>query len=289
MFLTTEELESRGACGVGLRIFNRLYPEGAEVSDIIKNPKMPKHLLHWGYLNLPVNEEEVDIYHSILNIDTSKNVFESDSVYESENVVGSSLIYTSKYIKNSKNIDSCVQVINSDIITNSEDVTKSKNISNSKNILECSNINDCIQAYNSKECNNSKFLYMCNKIRYSQMLFKCDDMTTSYFCANCSNSRALMFCTDLDNAELQLFNAPIKYTEFKKILLKYEEKWSDYVAKVSTPTTILNGVVQSGSPYYDFSRIYLGISDEFYEWVKTLPNYSDDIMYRITLDPQFLK
>ena len=57
MFITNEILERYNACESGKKIFNRLYPNGVEIIDLLDNRHIPDEILHWGAEYLPVSAE----------------------------------------------------------------------------------------------------------------------------------------------------------------------------------------------------------------------------------------
>ena len=68
MILTKEILEKYDACSQGVKWFERTFPNGGELIDVINHRYTDKQFLHWGFTNLTVSEEEKAAYYKKLNI-----------------------------------------------------------------------------------------------------------------------------------------------------------------------------------------------------------------------------
>ena len=89
MFLTDEILEKYNACGIGRKLFNKLYPNGVEIMDLLDNKHIPKEMLWWGETWLPVSDEELNKLYKVLEIEDSfkvsfgKKIKKSLKIYKS--------------------------------------------------------------------------------------------------------------------------------------------------------------------------------------------------------------
>lgn len=135
MFINKELIAYLNGCEKGYKLFEKLYPNGAEVMEILDNKKIPKSIFHWGKENLNVSEEEIQKYLQVCKIINSTNVSFSEEVFDSNDVERSSNIVESNSVLKSQNIYNSSAVVNSDSVTKSSGVSQSKQVTFSKNII----------------------------------------------------------------------------------------------------------------------------------------------------------
>lgn len=289
MFVTLEDLKSRNACATGIKLFERLYPEGVEIMKLLDNKHIPIEILHWGYQHLDVNAEEIEKYYQRCGITESKEVLVSERIHNSCFINQSKDVTDSKFINDSVDITDCVQVSYSSFIKRSRHIyncetvedthgaTESKEIYKCGNVIDSSNIRDSWGVANCRNLTNSQFIYrstLSEDCHFSSFLTGC------YKC---------IFCSGLNGKQFYLFNKPISQKEWEKIfnnefsvrineeaffLLKDNSKLNSYyVAKKET----------------SFRNYFSLISENFNKWVKSLPNFDPFVMYQITFDEKWLE
>ena len=290
MFLTNEILEKYDACTVGKKWFNRYFPEGAEILDIIKSPKANIAFLHWGFENLTTTEEEREAYWDKLNITNcdrttiikSHNVNSSDTVIRSQDVSDSSYIFSSKKVQNSE------VIANSTGIENSHNVFESSFIYDSFNIYKGKNISNSDNVYCSTFVVNSHSVFNTDNVSNSFIIFdlatgESSDITDSAFIADSNNLSNCLFCANLTNRSYHIFNKPVTEVQFNLIRKQlidiigdfrpsYVKDWGGKTIPIDIPE------MQTRALYYS------DLSEEFWEWIKTLPGYDPKILYQITFN-----
>ena len=222
MFITNEILERYNACESGKKIFNRLYPNGVEIIDLLDNRHIPDEILHWGAEYLPVSAEELEKYYERVNvvdstncsmsskITKSNNIFKSINISNSnfiklsQNVIDSENISSSQSIKTSKYVNNSISVEYSELVVNSKNITKSVNIANSSDLDYCFNIS------------NGKNLLNCDTMYNSSL---CEYSGFSSFLIGCHK---VLFCSQLNQSSFMLFNKPISESLFYEIWEQYK-------------------------------------------------------------------
>ena len=298
MYVTKEILERYGACGAGLKWFERHFSNGGELIDVINHPKIDRHLLHWGYINLSTTAAEQEAYRKKLNIDKNEQV---ETIYQSDNVTDSMFISRSSRVEKSCFVFSCEDVISSSNISSSKVVQQSDSIFNSEFIY------DCERVYDGKNINKSRNIISANYIINSTNImnaasvinskFVVDIMSdgtkqikNSAFIQHCSNMDHCLFCHNISNGEYLLFNKKITPEEYDMIMLQLNSillnielefthnGWPREQIPLDTPIINRNIINQ-----------FVALPDKFWRWVKTLPGYDPMIMYGITMQGNLLK
>lgn len=291
MFITKKDLEERNACKSGIKLIDRLYPNGAELMEILNNKHIPYSIFHWGYMNLPSTEEEKKRYFEVIKVKDSSGVYLSDNIKnssyidESRFIDNSKFIFRSKNILNSENISSSKNIRESHFIYSSEDVEDSCWVNESKivklgyNIQDSSNILSSSNIAKSEDIVESSHLWNCQKVK------------ESFFCANCIDLCNSIFCEGLNgNYELDkyfIFNNEVNHEDF----ILYKSKIMDFLpidfnlfdmtfSKIKEKLNV-NVNLNFGTYYENFQK-------DFFELAKIFPNYSGEIMYNITFDKESL-
>lgn len=290
MFLTKEILEKYYACEDGIKFFEKHFPDGAELSDVIQMRFIPVEFLYWGFRYLDTTPEEKELYAKVLKIENSSGVFRSKIVSDSNHIVDSEKIKNSSYVFSSEEVTDSKEVVGSQNVENSIGVFNSSWVFNSARVAFSTSVNDSTNIANSQYIAGSKAIIESDLITDSQIIRKSSDMSRCVFCANCKGLRDAMFCTDQNtDTKFLLFNKPVEEVHFKNIL---------NVFKRLAPDTELN-LISDWQPeflaptvpqvVYDVRRHYSTMSQKFMKWLRTLPNYDPHIMYQLTYLPEFVK
>lgn len=291
MLVSHDKLIELGACREGIEFFDRHFKQPATLEEILALRHLPPHIIYWGYAYIgfdsdpEVREREYQAYEKALAI---KN---SDTYYESNNLTNCSAIVSSNHIVNSNN------VFNSSFVSDSHDIYESQNINNSFEVFKSSMIKSCNKIYCSDSIGeseniakgsnifNSKNIFFSNNINDSTMLRSCENVKNCHFSSNVKDSTNCLFCSDLTGGDHLIFNKEVNpifydmiYEQYKQFVFcpKYTNNYS--IGTYSNIKIIL---------MMDFSKHYNNIPEDFFEWIKTLPNYSDEILYNITCLPKF--
>lgn len=297
MYLTIDVLEKYGACGSGVKWFKRHYPEGGELMEVIQNPKIDTHTLHWGYEHLPTTEEEKAKYRELLHIDCGENyktVYKSDHIKDSAFVTHSKEVADSTYVfhcnsvENSNSISSSQNVQNSSQIFHTDFCYDSNRILNSQNITSSSNVVNCGCAVNSTSVFNAGAVI--NSSFVSNILpLGSKNIRNSHFISDCFNLKNCLFCHGITDGEYLMFNQPIEKEEYDMFVAQLRQ-----ILKGAELELTKNGwpadQVPLDAPNIQYNIIlqYSSLPEVFWRWVKTLPNYDPMILYNITMQPHLL-
>lgn len=281
MFLTNEILIEYGAVDNDRKMFCNLYPNGTELLNLFKNKDIPKSFIFWIEENLPINSKEIEKFLEICNIKNSALVYQSYNVEESNLISYSNDVYSSEKIRNShfvynsNNCDASRDIEESSFITESSEISNSIFCINSQNVEKSSDISRSLNITESEHIFQSKFVIKSKVVYNSNMIENC------FFSSFMENSKNCLFCSGLDFEEYMLFNKPISKPVYDQILrsllikLKHE-KIELYLQGENDFSRVII------SPKFSFTSFFQEISPNFWDWVKTLPNFDDFVLYNIT-------
>ena len=293
MFLTIDELKKAGApCKEGQMWFNRWFPNGGELSEVIQHKYINTEFLHWGYTHLIVSDKERELYWDKVGVDKesrgtcyiSSNVINSHYVSRANNVENSEYVFVSESVYDSEVVFGCTNVENSGEIYDSEFIEDCRRVNNSRNVVRSNNIAastfvvDSNSIINSSIITNSSYVGGLSSARVSD----------SAFIDNCEDIDHCLFCTGIKDKKYLLFNKPIDPKQFELIrkqmtrildnwstCLVYE--WPEATVNIEKPRLIRNAEKQ-----------YQNLPDTFWRWVKTLPGYDPEILYAITYSKELI-
>ena len=296
MFLTLEILEQYEACDEGKEWFAKFFPNGGELIDIINHKFVTPEILHWGYAHLITNDEEQDAYRKKLHINVEKpwSVYESDnitnSIYvsRSSRVTDSAFVFSSQDIIQSNNISFCSnvehsnQIFGSEFVYDSIEVCHSNNVNQSVNIINSDYVIRSSSIMNSAVVTNSHYVH-------SLVTGHTRQIKDSAFIADCDNLKNCLFCCLVDNNEYLLFNKPIDPDQFDMIMKQMKSLlggWRPEFVKGEWPKETIP--LDSPQIQRNVIKQFAGLPEQFWRWVKTLPEYDPSILYYITLQPQII-
>ena len=291
MYLTYDKLENFGAREELLSFFKKNYPNGANLIDIISNKDLPNQDLYWlqsGYtfssemneivrrkLNI-TNSKYSSIYRSS-DIDNSLYIIDSEKVKDSEYIFQSSKIMKCNNVEDSKQVSLSSCVCNSYFVDNSERVLGSNNVTNSNDVYYSNFVLDSKSIVNSHTVSNSSYVSAFAKNGSK-------NITDSYFIMNCSNLKNCLFCEGIKDKEYYLFNKPFPEKLYGLLVKQMKEVLGDYTMNLSS--NWIKGTIPFNTPTIntDFRTRYNNLPKEFWDWVITLPNYDQKVLYNITLN-----
>lgn len=296
MFLTKELLEKYEACKPGQKWFNRYFPEGGELIDVIQHKYVSPEILHWGFTHLTTTAEEQKMYREKLNINCEnyQSIYESDNVSNSEYISRSSRIVKSNYVFSSKdvevseditlseNVQDSTQIFGSEFIYSSNRILHSKNVTDSRNIVNSDYVVNSHSIVNSTTVTNSMFVG-------GLALGGTKQIKDSRFIANCSNLKHCLFCYGINDAEYMIFNKQVDAADYEiiirqldKLLRNYEAmlikgEWSSHTIPLDMP------IIQR-----NVAKQYENLPESFWRWIKTVPGFDSMIMYSLTYNKDLI-
>ena len=282
MRITVDLLKRYNACKQSIDFMQANYPNGAEAIEIMQRKDIPLHFLHFGRQYLDVNDEEIQLYKQICRIDDkSRYIWYSNDVSNSTGLMNAHHVNNSSFVRDSFQINNSNHIYNSNNISNCDDIAHSTNIKNSNKILESHDIAE------SNDVARSNFISWSSAILNSLLLedcsfiYKSDNLNDCHFCGFIKNSKHCLFCTELEDKEYYIFNHEVSPTVYEKyreeLLLQLQAETPCMINVFSTKYAAEERFELSTR----FDTVFNGLSDAFYGWIGTLPNYSDEVFINL--------
>lgn len=275
MKITSDLLLNYGAPDSYINYFEQ-FKDGIEVDDL-NIQDIPIDILYFiiKYWKLPAAQYEQ--YLNRCQIVNSKNIYHSIDIADSSHVIDSQHVSESEWVQNSKNIETSSNIYDCSNIVNSHDIWKSDKISNSNTIIASTNTDNSSEIIYSSEINWSNIINCSYYISESTAIYRSSNVLNSQFCGFCKRISNSLFCINQTDKNYQLFNAPVQPAVFERIQ-------EELLARLQTET--FNFIQIDDSGYYPqeryfttirFDSMFKNLSPEFYGWVGTLPNYSEEV------------
>lgn len=285
MFITLEDLERYKACENGKRYIRRFHPQGFEMSELVHDRHIPRSFVHWARNNLPCTDQEIQLYNKRMNIQNSENFHCSHNISNSAFVKYSWNVEDSFHIFNSENIKNSQDIVRSEEIENSKKIYFSQFVDESAEVYISNNINQSSDVVNSSMVTNSSNVIDSFNIFNSSEIESCNNLTNCFFCSHCKNLLNCLFCFGIEDKEYFVFNefvGPERYELFKK---QYDKIIKSEKIEMCTwpPEKIL--VIQKPKRKNISWEYYKEISSKLKKWAKTLPGFSEELFYKLTLNP----
>lgn len=250
---------------------------GANLKEILQHEGVPLELLFFLRKYLKFDDEEISIYNQICRVDSgSRNIWYSKEVENSSNLMRSSYVVNSSNVRDSEDVSDSQFVFNSNSVHDSKNVSDSENVTDSDTVLKSRDVSMSEQIARSKSIDWCENIFWSARLRDCSFIYQSEDLNTSHFCGFVKNSDHCLFCSGLENKSYYIFNEEVTPQEFEEVLstlLEMLHVEGASMIKVNDDKYIATERFDF-SPRYD--SVFDGLSKEFYGWIGTLPNYSDD-------------
>lgn len=300
MFVNKEVLEQYHACGAGLSWFERYFPNGAELIDVINHKYVSTHTLHWGFANLPTSDEEKAAYKKKLNINCGKQsdtIYFSNNISDSEYVSHSFEVDNSQFVFYSSHVQNCNNILRSNTVENSSLVYSSDFVFDSNKVLNGRNVNASQSIINADYVINSHHVYGATAITNSAYVGgfglnfgETNQIKDSYFISNCRNLQNCLFCYGINDKNYILFNKQIDEMQYTMIVKQMNSILKDWQPVFVVDLHWPEGTIPLDAPTLqrNVAKQYETLPIRFWQWVKTLPNYDPAILYAITYNKELI-
>jgi hypothetical protein len=271
MYLTPDDILKYGPCYVAYSFMTRYYPEGGELSDIMRHKYMTEHFLHWGYENLDVSDEEKALYRELLSI----NCENPETIFKSRDIDCSAFVKESKHVYNSECVDDSTEVSDSKNIASSNDVHDSEKVLSSnfvfdsKEIITGTNITNSSNVVLSQFVVDSNSIYRSKQVESSQWLQDCENVEDCFMCSGCHDLKHALLCQDA-TGEYMIFNKPVEPKRFELIKKQMFSLLRGFEMKLNDGWK-LDMFETHARISHNLMKHYDGVSDRFWSWAKTLP------------------
>lgn len=252
------------------------YPDGALLTELLQDKDLDYDDLYFARHYFNFNNEELKIYNDRCNILYSDHILRSHDVEDSYWIYNSNNIINSKYVNNGEKVIDSKEIMSSIDIVQSENIVNSKNINDSNRVADSENIKTSQDIINSYHISWSKDINSCSNLEESSFCYKCRDLNDCFFCGFVTNSKHCMFCNNISNAEYQIFNQQVSKEKYEEI---NEALW----LQLSNENVHLIDIDETKHIYsrfsydYRFDRMFEQLSEDFYGWVGSLPQYDEQI------------
>lgn len=250
---------------------------GADLKEILQHEGVPLELLFFLKKYLKFDEEEISLYNQICRVDEgSRNIWYSKGVENSSNLMRSSYVVNSSNVRDSEDVSDSQFIFNSSSVHDSRNVSDSENITDSDTVLKSRDVSMSEQVARSKSIDWCDNIFWSARLRGCSFIYQSEDLNTSHFCGFMKNSDHCLFCSGLENKSYYIFNEEVTPREFEEVLNTLLEMLpieDAHMIRVNDDKYIATERFDF-CPRYD--SVFDGLSKEFYGWVGTLPNYSDD-------------
>lgn len=275
MLVTSNILVNYGAPEDLVTYFENEYPDGIETLELLNDKRID--LVHFVIKYLKVNEGERIAYNRRCKITDSKNIYTSALVNGSKYVVNSADINYSEMIHNSKDIYYSKFVYDARDVKDSTDVWESQGVYDSNKVMLSKGVFNSEDIIYSQNVSWSQVINNSQNIEGAKAIYKSNNITNSFFCGFCNNLNNSLFCLGLEGKNYQIFNKEVEPSVFEQIR-------EELLARLQSED--FNFISVNPSGYYPedryktsvrFDHMFENLSSEFYGWVSTLPNYSEEL------------
>lgn len=276
MLVTTNILLSYNAPDEIIEYFESKYPDGIELEELFDNEEKLE-LLHFVVKYLKISEQEKSKYNIRCKITDSENVYNSQLINGSRYIVNSVEVNYSELVHESQSIYYSKFIYNSSEVKDSVDVWESNGVYDSNKIMLSENIFDSEDIIYSQDVSWSQVINNSQNIEGAKAIYKSNNITNSFFCGFCNDLENSLFCLGIDGKNYQIFNKEVSPAVFERVR---EELLSKLLHEE------FNFISVNAAGYYPedryktsvrFDHMFENLSSEFYGWISTLPNYSEDI------------
>ena len=276
MKVTNELLDRYVARDSFTKYFKDTYPNGVEFVDLLKDEKIEFVDFHFLRRYLSLSKEELDAYWEACKVVNSINIWESFNVESSRHILLSDCITDSVNVKNSSNVADSRRVYGSHDVSESSEILYSNRVENSTLIFDSNDITDCANVINSNYISWSSMIINSSRVDGSSYCYMGDGLSNCHFCGFGRNLRDSMFTMGGENESFLIFGEKVGSAEF----FGWKDKLDFMLQREHEILVPVNNEEDEWNDRYKINRrldaIFDSLSPDFFGWVSTLPNYSDD-------------
>lgn len=236
----------------------------------------PINLFHYINNYYRLSEEEFGLYCAVFQIKDSSNFWNCFKIENSKNLFNSFSINDSNFIRNSSQVMNSTDIFNSIVVLDSKDVAHSNCVKRSRAIIESQNIDNSDNIARSNNISWSSVILNSSNLSDCSYTYMSQDLVDCHFCGFTKNSRHCLFCVGLENKEYYIFNKPVTQMEYEMVKEKLLSLLEEEQSKMIKVNESKHTAEERFKLNRRFDTIFEGLSSEFYGWVGTLPNYSDN-------------
>lgn len=282
MYITAELLKEYDAPDSLVEYFNSMFHNGTTIDGVLEIDDLRHTMVYFLCDNFAMTEAQVDRCNELLGLVDCSSTYHSrklnncegaansrdckncNEIYNAVHCADSNKVYDSQKITGSVGVYSSKEVHDSQLVLNSTKVSGSKNVCVGKNIF------------------NSRNIFRSENIFHSNCLRNCSRVENSYFCAHCNNSAYLMFCSAGRGDTYMIFNKQVTEERFNEVLDLFKDDFARMETNLLKPVLFVGATVYKYAIHEAYSVHYLSIWRSFWEKLKTLDEFDEDVLYQIT-------
>lgn len=272
MVVTKEMLEKYGAARSILDYFKETFDDKpTEFLEILGAAAPNFELIFLLREHERFSEEEFQQYELVCQVQNSDKIWCSRQIIDSKCVSYSFDVVGSNYVIRSTSVEDSEQVYSSQDVTDSEYVDHSQNVISSNIISDSQIVYHSSYVAQGKDISWSSFIFDSEHLSESNYVYRSENLKRCSCCGFMKNSEDCIFCSGLDGARYQIFNTEVDEDTF----LRIKEELQDRLELEETKFFVHKNYGYS----YDktLNGVFNGLSNDFYEWIKTIPGYTEDL------------
>jgi len=277
MKITVELLKKYGADPSFIGYMDTNGLEGADLIEILDREDAPIEFLYFLRKYLKFDENENLKYNIRCKIDdSSTNIWQSQGVEESSNLMKSFFVKGSSNVRNSTGVTDSSFVFRSNGIVNSNEVARSKEVKDSDIVLDSEYVSTSERVTRSSQIDWCENVFLSENLKDCKFIYQSKNLVDSYFCGFMENSSHCLFCSGESGKEYCIFDEEVDPQTFSEVVEALREILD---AEQSEMIEVYDGKFTAEERYGfspRFDSIFNGLSKEFYGWVGTVPNFTED-------------
>lgn len=283
-----EQLKKSGAPDKDISIFEQSYGKEKDLTSILRDNLFDKDFYFLLNKLYSFNEDQQKLYETVLENDDSLYAIYSSKVKDSQYVFNSFKIYKSYFVRNSSFIKESEEIYDSSEVIGSDHIYDSQYIDYSYKVYRSNNIDKSSNIIQSQFIVNSNNIFNCKDIFNSSEILNTSGATNSFFCSQCNNITNCIFCFNLNDAEYHVFNKQVSKERFEQIKKMYDRLKGATLNFCEWPLDKKMSDGRAPEVYGNWNVYFENWSDNFWNWIISLPFYDNKIMLCITGISKFI-
>ena len=239
-----------------------------------------------------LSQDEEDKMKEALEIENTKLAFSSAFLSDCEMINDSFRVKSSRDVEESDNIENSNNISYSSQIKRGNFVYSSIRVKNSSQIMKSSDIAESIAVYDSQDIENSKVIFHGYKVSDSLYCFEVSNSDNIFFSKDLEDCSYCLFCSGLKGKKFYFFNQPISEKDFFMVKAFIFQRFGHLFDRLHKEQM---GFKSTLGEWCGFSipslpqntrammrDYYFTLPVGLYNYLKTLPNYNENVLYLIT-------
>ena len=239
-----------------------------------------------------LSQDEEDKMKEVLEIENASAVFSSGYISDCQFVCNSFRVKSSRYVEESDNIENSNNILYSSQVKRGNFIYSSIRVKNSSQITKSSDVVESTAVCDSQDIENSKVIFHGYRLKDSLYCFDVSNSDNVFFSEDLEDCSYCMFCCGLKEKKFYFFNQPISEKDFFMVKAFIFQRFGHlfdrfYKEQMGFKATICEycgfSFPKLPQNYREMMRnYYFTLPVGLYNYLKTLPNYNENVLYLIT-------